>query len=55
MKNYENALNLELERMKAMTAAEELGYGFDVISKIRNARTEFEMSRILTSARKTSR
>lgn len=39
---------------QAIKAADELGYGYDVISKIRKAKTDNEISGIMTEARRNS-
>lgn len=39
---------------QAIEAAKDLGYGATVIDRIKNAKTDFEISRIMTSARKNN-
>lgn len=39
---------------QAVEAAKDLGYGAAVIDRIKNAKTDLEISRIMTSARKNN-
>lgn len=39
-------------KKEAMTAAEELGYSYETVAKLDKAKTEEEISRIMTNARK---
>lgn len=42
---------LESERADAIKAAKELAYGNETVTKLKNAKTVYEMSRILATAR----
>lgn len=42
---------LESERADAIKAARELAYGNETVTKLKNAKTVYEMSRILATAR----
>ena len=48
MNNY---TDFELEKRKTMKLAADLGYGDKVVEEIRNAKTEFEIQKILITAR----
>lgn len=39
-------------KKEAMTAADELCYGYDVVAKLKKAKTSDEISRIMLNARK---
>ena len=48
-----NKGSLEFEKYMAAKAAKELCYGKEVIDKIKNAKNEREIGRILATARKS--
>ena len=45
-------IELKAYRRSAITAAEELGYSYETLAKLDKAKTEEEISRIMTNARK---
>lgn len=51
MNHYESSV--EAYRADALTAAKELCYGDEVIRRLRNAKTEGEIERIMVTARKS--
>lgn len=50
-----NKVDFELTKQQTMGIAKELKYGNDVLTKLRNAETEYELTRIMCQARKSSR
>lgn len=49
-----NELSDKRYKKFALKAAKELGYSDEVIERIKNAESDFEVSRIMTTARKRS-